>query len=85
LNSSLEEFCWEHLIKQHTSNAYTPQQNGLVEWFNCTILEDSGLDKRYWNEIAKVSSLTLNQIQAPRSKKSPFELFKDRTLPLKYF
>ena len=50
-----------------------------------TILEDSGVDKRYWNEIAKVSSLTINQIPAHRSKKSPFELFKDRTLPLKYF
>jgi transposase InsO family protein len=92
LNSSLEEYCWEHLIKQCTSNAYTPQQNGLAERFNQTILEsmrtileDSGVNKRYWNEIAKVSSLTLNQIPAHRSKKSPFELFKDCTLPLKYF
>jgi hypothetical protein len=50
-----------------------------------TILEDSGVDKRCWNEIAKVSSLTRNQIPAHRSKKSPFKLFKDCTLPLTYF
>jgi transposase InsO family protein len=34
LNSSLEEYCWEHLIKQRTSDAYTPQQNCLAERFN---------------------------------------------------
>jgi hypothetical protein len=50
-----------------------------------TILEDSGVDKRYWNEIAKVSPLTLNHIPAHRLKKAPFELFKDQILPLKYF
>jgi hypothetical protein len=50
-----------------------------------TILEDSRIDKRYWHEIAKASSLTLNQIPTHRSKKSPFELFKNRTLPINYF
>jgi hypothetical protein len=50
-----------------------------------TILEDSGIDKRFWNEIAKVSSLTLNQIPTHCSKKSPFKLFKGQTLPLDYF
>ncbi|KNZ49530.1 hypothetical protein VP01_495g5 [Puccinia sorghi] len=60
LNSTLKEFCKSHLIKQRTSDAYTPQQNGLAERFNRTILEsmrtileDSGVDKRLWNEIAK--------------------------------
>lgn len=50
-----------------------------------SILEESGVDKRLWNEIAKASSLTLNQILAYRSKKSPFELFKGRVLPINYF
>lgn len=92
LNSTLKEFCKSHLIKQRTSDAYTPQQNGLAERFNRTILEsmrtileDSGVNKRLWNEIAKVSSLTLNQIPTHKSKKSPFELFKGRVLPIDYF
>ncbi|KNZ49317.1 hypothetical protein VP01_508g2 [Puccinia sorghi] len=50
-----------------------------------TILEDSGIERKYWNEIAKVSSLTLNQIPTHRTKKSPFELFKGRCIPLNYF
>ncbi|KNZ47082.1 hypothetical protein VP01_66g14 [Puccinia sorghi] len=72
LNSSLKEYCISHLIKQRTSDAYIPQQNGLAERFNRTIiesmrtiLEDSGIERKYWNEIAK--------------------LFKDRSLPLSYF
>lgn len=50
-----------------------------------TVLEDSGIERKYWNEIAKVSSLTLNQIPTHQSKKYPFKLFKGCTLPLSYF
>ncbi|KNZ49275.1 hypothetical protein VP01_510g12 [Puccinia sorghi] len=35
--------------------------------------------------IIKASTLTLNQIPAHKSKKSPFELFKNCSLPLNYF
>ncbi|KNZ59555.1 hypothetical protein VP01_1703g1 [Puccinia sorghi] len=59
--------------------------------FNRTILEslqsiihDSGMNNRLWNELARVSSLNLNQVPAHKSKKSPFELFKNRSLPLNY-
>jgi hypothetical protein len=74
------------------SDPYTPQQNGLAERFNWTIIEsirtiikDSSLSCRLWNEVAQVSCLTLNQIPVSRNKKSPFEAFKNRTLPLTYF
>ncbi|KNZ55648.1 hypothetical protein VP01_2623g5 [Puccinia sorghi] len=66
--------------------------SGLAERFNRTILEflrtileDSGINKTHWDKIASVSALTLNQIPAHRTKKSPFELFKNHTLPLSYF
>ncbi|KNZ59920.1 hypothetical protein VP01_1642g5 [Puccinia sorghi] len=50
-----------------------------------SILDDSGINRKYWNEIAKVSTLTLNQIPSHKSIKSPFELFKQRVIPLTYF
>ncbi|KNZ53633.1 hypothetical protein VP01_3180g4 [Puccinia sorghi] len=49
------------------------------------ILKDSNLSLNYLNEVIKASILTLNQIPAHKSKKSPFELFKNRSLPLNYF
>jgi transposase InsO family protein len=84
----MEEYCKNHLIKQQTSDEYTPQQNGLAEQFNRTILEsmqtilqDLGLKKGYWNEIDKASLLTLNQIPVHQSKKSPFNLSYSETKP----
>ncbi|KNZ52476.1 hypothetical protein VP01_3560g3 [Puccinia sorghi] len=43
------------------------------------------LDLNYWNEVIKARTLTLNQIPAHKSKKSPFELFKNCFLTLNYF
>ncbi|KNZ53850.1 hypothetical protein VP01_3119g2 [Puccinia sorghi] len=61
LNSTMEEFCKEHLIKCRTSDPYTPQQNGLAERHNRTILEslrtiltDSKISKQYWSDIVKL-------------------------------
>ncbi|KAH9456857.1 hypothetical protein Pst134EA_033050 [Puccinia striiformis f. sp. tritici] len=92
INTAMNEFCNKHSIRTRHSDAYTPQQNGLAERFNRTLLEsvravfkDSGLRKDLWNEIIKSCALTINQIPAHRSKRSPFELFKNRSLPLKYF
>jgi transposase InsO family protein len=50
INAELGEYCHRNVIRQRFSNAYTPQQNGLAERFNQTVLEslrtiilDSGL------------------------------------------
>jgi transposase InsO family protein len=91
-NSDLSKYCDEHIIRQRFSDAYTPQQNGLAERFNRTILEslrtiilDSGLRQNLWNEILSASVLTMNQVPTHKSKKSPFELFKHQVIPLNYF
>jgi hypothetical protein len=88
----MKEFCIQHLIWTRTSDPYTPQQNGLAKRHNRTILEslrtilkDSGFAHRYWSDIVKVSTLTLNQIPAHKSKKFPFELFKNRSIPIDFF
>ncbi|PLW56691.1 hypothetical protein PCANC_05107 [Puccinia coronata f. sp. avenae] len=91
-NLELGKYCHEHIIRQRFSDAYTPQQNGLAERFNRTIIEalktnlaDSGLPKNLWHEVLSSSVLALNQIPAHRSKKSPYELFKGHPIALEFF
>ncbi|KNZ52688.1 hypothetical protein VP01_3480g1 [Puccinia sorghi] len=92
VNSHLLEFCTKNLIRTRQSDAYTPQQNGLAERFNRTIIEstraifqDTGLNKCLWSEIVKTSTLTLNQILFHKSKISPYEHFKGQKIDLNFF
>lgn len=39
INTAMEEYCQKHLIKYQTADPYTPQQNGLEECHNRTIIE----------------------------------------------
>ncbi|GJV98642.1 retrovirus-related pol polyprotein from transposon TNT 1-94 [Tanacetum coccineum] len=38
-NHELESFCDEKGISQNFSSPYTPEQNGVVEWKNRTLIE----------------------------------------------
>ncbi|KNZ54901.1 hypothetical protein VP01_281g3 [Puccinia sorghi] len=92
VNSALDNYCREHVIRQQYSDEYTPQQNGLAERFNQIIIEslrtvllDSGLRPTLWNEILSSCTLLLNQIPSHRSKNSPYELFKNTSILLSFF
>ncbi|KNZ56885.1 hypothetical protein VP01_2294g2 [Puccinia sorghi] len=92
VNAEMDEYCKKNVIRQTYSDAYTPQQNGLAEQFNRTILEslrtillDSGFSHHLWNEVLAASILTLNQIPVHRSRKSPYEMFKGQSIPLEFF
>ncbi|KNZ53201.1 hypothetical protein VP01_3309g2 [Puccinia sorghi] len=91
-NLELGEYCRKNLIRQRFSDEYTPQQNGLTKRFNRTVIEslrtvmlDSGLRPNLWNEVLSACVLSLNQIPAHKSKKSPYELFKGSSIPLNFF
>jgi hypothetical protein len=69
LNSTMKEFCKNHLIRSRTSDPYTPQQNGLAERHNRTILEslrtilkDSGFRHRQ-GQHSHTQSNTVSQKQ----------------------
>ncbi|KNZ51630.1 hypothetical protein VP01_3880g3 [Puccinia sorghi] len=58
LNAQVGEFCRTNVIRQRFSDEYTPQQNGLAERFNRTVIKslrtvmlDSGLKPNLWNEV----------------------------------
>ncbi|GJX27876.1 putative ribonuclease H-like domain-containing protein, partial [Tanacetum coccineum] len=70
-NKVMDEFCREKGIKREYSVARTPQQNGVAEWKNRTLIEaaktmlaDSKLPTTFWVLIVK-----------PHNK-TPYELFR---------
>lgn len=77
----------EGIIHQKT-NAYTPQQNGLAERLNRTLVEkarcllfDAGLSKKFWAEAINTSNFIRNRcIATGLSGKTPFEMW-NKTKP----
>ena len=72
-SNMFQGYCREQGIKRHFTNAYTPQQNGIVERKNRTILDmtkimlkQKGLRKQFWAEAVAFSTYLLND--ARRSK-----------------
>lgn len=54
-NQEFDGFCKQEGVVRHRTCAYTPQQNGIAERMNRTIMEkvrsmlsESGLEKRFW-------------------------------------
>ena len=66
-SAAFDEFLAEHSITQETSAPYTPQQNGLTEQMNQTILGGAkamwvhaGLSEGFWAEAMMTASHILN-------------------------
>ncbi|KAL2252662.1 UNVERIFIED_CONTAM: Retrovirus-related Pol polyprotein from transposon TNT 1-94 [Sesamum indicum] len=66
-NKSFSDMCEELGIKRHKTNPYTPQQNGIVERMNRTLLDkvrclliSSGLPKTFWGEAVLTAAHLIN-------------------------
>ncbi|KAL2251745.1 UNVERIFIED_CONTAM: Retrovirus-related Pol polyprotein from transposon TNT 1-94 [Sesamum indicum] len=66
-NQSFSEMCEKHGIKRHKTNPYTPQQNGVAERMNRTLLDkarcllvSSGLPKTFWGEAVLTAAHLIN-------------------------
>lgn len=67
-NSQFDTLCKEAGIKRHKTCTYTPQQNGVSERMNRTIMEkvrcmlsESGMEERLWAEAASTAVYLINR------------------------
>ncbi|KAL2225539.1 UNVERIFIED_CONTAM: Retrovirus-related Pol polyprotein from transposon TNT 1-94 [Sesamum indicum] len=78
-NQHFSEMCDRFGIKKHKINPYTPQQNGVAERMNRTLLEkvrclliSSGLPKPFWGEAVLTAAHLINMSPSvPLSGKTP--------------
>lgn len=81
-NQDLEMFCCQEGIRQQFCTSYTPQQNGvserknrsLVEMGRCLLL-DAKMPKKYWAEAINTACYLQNLLPSSAISKTPFELW----------
>jgi transposase InsO family protein len=90
---TIEEWCDEEDVKYEFSATYTPQQNGVVECKNMTLitlvramLDDSGTPKKFWAEAINTSCHASNRVYIHRLlEKTPYELLIGKKPNISYF
>ncbi|KAK4388364.1 Retrovirus-related Pol polyprotein from transposon TNT 1-94 [Sesamum angolense] len=78
-NQNFSDLCDECGTKRHRTNPYTPQQNGVAERMNRTLLEkvrcmliSSGLPKSFWGEALVTAAYLINRFPSvPLNGKIP--------------
>jgi transposase InsO family protein len=92
-NSQIEGFLEEEGIKHEFSSPYTPQQNGVVERKNRTLLDmvRTMLDEyktpdRFWAEAINTACYSINRLYLHRIlKKTSYELLTGKKPNVSYF
>ncbi|GKA56517.1 putative ribonuclease H-like domain-containing protein, partial [Tanacetum coccineum] len=85
-NKVMDDFCREKRIKRVYSVARTPQQNGIAERKNRTLIEaartmlaDSKLPTTFWAEAVFIACYVQNRVLIVKPhNKTPYELFRDQ-------
>ncbi|KAF5775122.1 putative RNA-directed DNA polymerase [Helianthus annuus] len=84
-NRRFDAFCEEEGIIHERTAPYTPQQNGLAERKNRTLVEmancmlnQSGLPRNMWGEAVLTACYVHNRITSRVIPTSPYELWKGR-------
>ncbi|GJW24613.1 putative ribonuclease H-like domain-containing protein [Tanacetum coccineum] len=91
-NRVMSEFCEKKGIKREFSVARTPQQNGVAERRNRTLIEaartmlaDSKLPTTFWAEAVNTACYVQNRVLVVKPhNKTPYELFIGRTPSLSF-
>nr|GEV93534.1 hypothetical protein [Tanacetum cinerariifolium] len=82
-NSEMNQFCEMKVIMRQYSASRTPQQNGIAERRNRTLIEaartmlaDSKLPTTFWAEVVNIACYVQNRVLVVKPhKKNPYELF----------
>lgn len=89
VNKKMDELFENNGIIHQKTIPYTPQQNGVAERYNRTILErvrcmliDSGLDNIFWAEAAQTAVYLINAIPKGNNTKSANELWDGKQIDL---
>ncbi|GJS90788.1 putative ribonuclease H-like domain-containing protein [Tanacetum coccineum] len=85
-NSIMNQFCEMKGIKREFSVARTPQQNGVAERKNRTLIEaartmlvDSKLPNTFWAEVVNIACYVLNRVIVIKPhNKTPYKLIRGR-------
>ncbi|GJZ92819.1 putative ribonuclease H-like domain-containing protein [Tanacetum coccineum] len=91
-NKDVIEFCGSKGIKREYSNARTPQQNGVAERKNMTLIEaartmlaDSFLPNTFWAEAVSIACYVLNRVLVTKPhNKTPYELITGKIPIISY-
>jgi hypothetical protein len=91
--SQIEGFLEEEGIKHEFSSPYTPQQNGVVERKNRTLLDmartmldEYKISDRFWAEAINTACYAINRLYLHRIlKKASYELLTGKKLNVSYF
>ncbi|KAD5317800.1 hypothetical protein E3N88_17746 [Mikania micrantha] len=91
-SSEFNSFCKEHGIARQLTTPYTPQQNGVVESRNRTMLSTTrstmkamSMPQNFWGEDVRHTIYVLNRTPTKALKNStPFEALKGRKPNLKH-
>lgn len=86
---TLEKYFSDHGIQHQKTIPYTPQQNGVAERFNRSIVEkakcllfDANLPKCYWAEAMNMAMYLMNRCLSSVHGKIPYELFHNKRINL---
>ena len=94
MSQEFEEFLKHKGIRHECTVAYTPEQNGVAERLNRTLMESArsmmsfaGLPNSYWGEAVVAAAYIKNRVptRAFKGKVSPFERWCGHRLDLKHF
>ncbi|GJZ31537.1 retrovirus-related pol polyprotein from transposon TNT 1-94 [Tanacetum coccineum] len=92
-NQELKNFCDEKGISKNFSSPYTPEQNGVAERNNRTLIEaarkmmnGSVLSKHFWTKAVRIACYTQNRsIIVKRHDKTHYEISRERIPDISYF
>jgi transposase InsO family protein len=92
-NSQIEGFLEDEGIKHEFSSLFTPQQNGVVEWKNRTLLDmvrtmfdEYKTSDRFWAEAINTACYAINRLYLHRIlKKTSYELLTSKKPNVSYF